>query len=214
MQLLAWWERAIAELLMVTGFSAVAWQKHRDRAWDGSQGDLLVWGWHQHWGSKPSEEGSSGQVLAAFLWGWSSKSIITPGQKATNKHRSVLSGSSSALGSPHHQDLCLSLPSQHPAWSPCSTWATASAGYWLQLHFSAAARNAIFFISVYKLPGFLSTTLDYPQGRWEFLPGQAFHLVSLSWSSRVAASCAVRYCLGEPGLAQTQLFMFSKPCGN
>lgn len=80
--------------------------------------------------------------------------------------------------------------------------------------FCAAARNAIFFISVYKLPGFLSTTSDYPQGRWEFLPGQAFHLVSLSWSNRVAASQSICCCLGEPGLAQTQLFMFPKPYGN
>lgn len=115
-----------------------------------------------------------------------------------------------ALGCPCHQDLCLSLPTQHPAWRPCST----RAGYWPQLHFSAAARNAIFFIPVYKLLGFLSTTLDDPQGRWEFLPGQAFHLVPLSWSSRVAASRATRHCLGEPGLAQTQLFLFSKPDGN
>lgn len=60
----------------------------------------------------------------------------------------------SALGCPCHQDLCLSLPTQHPAWSPCSAQAVASAGYLLQLHFSAAVRNAIFFIPIYKLLAF------------------------------------------------------------
>lgn len=43
--------------------------------------------------------------------------------------------------------------------APAAPGLRAAVGYQLQLDLSVAARNAIFFISIYKLPGILSTTL-------------------------------------------------------
>lgn len=49
-------------------------------------------------------------------------------------------------------------PSTQPE-APAAPRLRAGVGYRLQLDFSVAARKAIFFISVYKLLGILSTTL-------------------------------------------------------
>lgn len=72
-----------------------------------------------------------------------------------------------------------------PSLKPLHALATAGAGYRLQLHSCAAARNAIFFIPVYKSLGFLSTALDDPQGRWDkhFLWCHCAGAQGISWGS-------------------------------
>lgn len=151
----------------------MAWQKHRNMAWEGSQGDLPVWGWHQHWGLKHSEEGSSGQSwLSSYGGSQINQSFHRAKKEQTSTEVCCLETSRcSALGCPCHQDLCLSLPTQHPAWAPCSAQAMAGTGYWLQMHFSAADRNAIFFYTYLQIAWVLKYNLWWLSGEMRVFPG-------------------------------------------
>ena len=127
------------------------------------------------WGSKPPEEGSSGQVLAAFLGGVVRKinNCIEP---KSNKQAQKYVVGKLADTEPHwyirnqmaptcpwfspdpRTGASTCPPSTQPE-APAAPGLRAGADYQLQLDFSVAARNAIVFISIYKLPGILSTTL-------------------------------------------------------
>lgn len=120
------------------------------------------------WRSKPSEEGSSRQVLAVFLAGavGTINHCIEP---KSNKQAQKYVVQRAAGTEPNNPNVPLQysplLPGLVPACSPskqpeapAAPRLCAAAGC-LHLDLSVAARNAIFFIPIYKFPGILSTTL-------------------------------------------------------
>lgn len=126
-------------------------------------------------GTKPPEEGTSGQVSAAFLVGvvrkinhciepksnkQAQKDVV---RKAADAGPPWYARSQTAPACPWFSPAARTGASACPASTqpeaPAATGLRAGASYRLHLDFSIAARNAIFFISIYKLLGISSTTL-------------------------------------------------------
>lgn len=161
------------------------------------------------WGTKPPEEGSSGQVSAAFLVGVvrkinhriepksnkrAQKDVV---RKAADAEPPWYTRNQTAPACPWFSPAARTgassaCPASTQPEAPAATGLRAGASYRLHLDFSIAARNAIFFYIYLQIAWNLKydTNLDHTQGRWEFSPGQTFHAALLSRSSRVATSHA------------------------